>query len=71
MHIWFLAIDALATLDINLHQNYEITHMESRSNQKSVKQIKISGIDFFLNAFEPITCVVTKWGWYTEDSPIW
>ena len=27
--------------DYFLHQNYEITHMESFSNQKSVKQIKI------------------------------
>ena len=25
----------------------------------------------FLIAFEPVSCVVTRYGWYTEDSPIW
>ena len=25
-------------------------------------------MSFLLNAFEPISCVVTRQGWYTEDS---
>ena len=30
----------------------------------------ICGISVLLNAFEPISCVLTRQGWYTEDSPI-
>ena len=31
----------------------------------------ICGISFLLNVFETMRCVVTRFGWYTEDSPIW